>query len=527
MYGGLALSLCIRVVSQICSYTLLTMGIVLLTPLTTFTTGAIVGASIWYAAQHMGGTVDCDGMYSEHFMYSEHTRNKNRDGGRRSGQNKQQREKHEEGEARKRRDQKRKQQRTDQNQGGCCGHDPCHCPLQEALLPGFVHLADSCGFGDPKYYETIRVVSIGQKLYVFARGQGILFLASFNTTTNVWEMLPGFELFTDISGFGQPQYYETIRVITVGQKLYVFARGQGMLYLASFDALTKVWKLLPGFAHLTDSCGFGDPKYYETIRVVSIGQKLYVFARGQGILFLASFNTTTNVWEMLPGFELFTDISGFGQPQYYETIRVITVGQKLYVFARGQGMLYLASFDALTKVWELLPGFAHLTDSCGFGDPKYYETIRVVSIGQKLYVFARGQGILFLASFNTTTNVWEMLPGFELFTDISGFGQPQYYETIRVITVGQKLYVFARGQGMLYLASFDALTKVWELLPGFAHLTDSCGFGDPKYYETIRVVSIGQKLYVFSRGQGILFLASFNTTTNVWEMRCTWRASTR
>ena len=65
----------------------------------------------------------------------------------------------------------------------------------------FNALADSTGWAAKKHYSTIRMQSIGDKLYVFGRGSSDLHLFSFDTVSSTWSHLPGFNALADSTGW--------------------------------------------------------------------------------------------------------------------------------------------------------------------------------------------------------------------------------------------------------------------------------------------------------------------------------------
>ena len=68
-------------------------------------------------------------------------------------------------------------------------------------------------------------------------------------------------------------------------------RGKRALHLASFDTVARAWKFLDEKEFLTDKVGWCLPQYYKTICVTAMHQKLYIFGRGKHKLHLLSFDT--------------------------------------------------------------------------------------------------------------------------------------------------------------------------------------------------------------------------------------------
>ena len=122
------------------------------------------------------------------------------------------------------------------------------------------------------------------------------------------------------------------------------------------------------------------------------------------------------------------------------------------------------SFDMQTNSWTQHPGMRELADNHGWSAKIYHRTIRLVAIGSKLYIFGRGSRSLQLFSFDTETEAWAVLPGLEQMTDADGWLQPQYYETIRVLSAGHQLLVFGRGANCVHLLVFDTVRLPLTLL---------------------------------------------------------------
>eukprot|EP01126_Amoeba_proteus_P004402 TRINITY_DN11471_c0_g1_i1.p1 TRINITY_DN11471_c0_g1~~TRINITY_DN11471_c0_g1_i1.p1 ORF type:complete len:408 (-),score=44.96 TRINITY_DN11471_c0_g1_i1:102-1325(-) len=377
------------------------------------------------------------------------------------------------------------------------------------IHPGWPWLMDTSGWSDPKYYKTIRSASIGEDLYVFARGSCAIHFARFHSRNENWTSLPSLNWLTDAGGWGNPIYYETIRFLNIADSLYVFGRGSSDIHLARFNVRHNNWSFLPALAWLGDSGGWNQPKYYQTIRVVNVGKDLCVFGRGSEKVHLARFDTTTDTWHHLPSLKWLGDLQGWGNKIYYETIRVVTISDCLYVFGRGSSEIHFARFDLNNNSWNYLPSFRWLGDGGGWSDPKYYKTIQVVTIGTRLYVFGRGSSSIHLAQFETTTETWSHLPGLEWLGDSEGWGNPMYYESIRVVALNSCLYVFGRGYGHIHFARFDSSNDTWSILPSLEWLRDSGGWNNPIYYETIQVVPVQNAIFVFGRGSHHIHLASF------------------
>ncbi|KAJ3434752.1 hypothetical protein M0812_01873 [Anaeramoeba flamelloides] len=382
-------------------------------------------------------------------------------------------------------------------------------------LPGFNSLGDGGGWGKPQYYNTILTNVIGQDLYVWGRGYSTFHFYKFDTKNQKWKSLPGIKTLGDEGGWSNPKYYSTIRTNVIGQDLYVWGRGYSAFHLYKFDTKSQEWIPLPGFDSLGDKEGWGDPKYYSTIQTNVIGQDLYVWGRGSSKFHLYVFDAKFQDWTSLPGINALSDKEGWGDPKYYSTIRTNVIGQDLYVWGRGSSTFHFYKFHTQAQEWIPLPGFSSLSDEGGWGDPKYYSTIQTNVIGQDLYVWGRGSSTFHFYKFDTQAQQWIPLPGFSSLSDKGGWSKPKYYSTIKTNVIGQDLYVWGRGSSTFHFYKFDTQSQKWISLHGFNSLGDQGGWGDPKYYSTLRTNVIGQDLYVWGRGSSTFHFYSYKTKKNI------------
>lgn len=222
-------------------------------------------------------------------------------------------------------------------------------------------------------------------------------------------------------------------------------------------------------------------------------------------------NTDIRPWEIHSSYQCMQESQGWSQLQYYKTISSIIVGSKIIVFGRFKNALHLIAFDSVSESWTALPTFERMSDASGWSHPQYYETIRSVAIGSRIYIFGRGAAYLHMFSFDMQTNSWTQHPGMRELADNHGWSAKIYHRTIRLVAIGSKLYIFGRGSRSLQLFSFDTETEAWAVLPGLEQMTDADGWLQPQYYETIRVLSAGHQLLVFGRGANCVHLLVFDT----------------
>ena len=197
---------------------------------------------------------------------------------------------------------------------------------------------------------------------------------------------------------------------------------------------------MPALPHLRDIDGWGHPRFWRTIQVVKLGTKLYVWGRGAVAFHLFSFCTVSNSWSTLPGLFALGDNAGWSAEQYNDTLQLVVVGHKLYIWGRGSTDCVLFYFDTITSRWvscipTSLDGprcWLSLPDAAGWDRPQHYHTARVVTLGPVIYVWVRGILECQLHSFDTRSWRWEQLPSLVAFLDQDGWDQPKYYTTIQV-----------------------------------------------------------------------------------------------
>lgn len=339
---------------------------------------------------------------------------------------------------------------------------------------------------DDKYYSTIQMTMLGNKLYLLGRGSKKIHLFEYDSETNHWKKLAMHAEFTDAQCWDKKKYYSTIQMATINNKLVVFGRG-------------------------------ANNKYFSTIQIQVINDKLCVFGRGASELHLFEYDPTTNNWQSLARHPVLADASGWDQEKYYKTIQTAVIDNKLYVFGRGANETHLFEYDPSTNSWLSLPRFPMFGDASHWDQEKYYQTLQTTVINNKLYLFGRGASELHLLEYDPTTKAWKDLARHPVMADASHWDQEQYYKTIQSTVINNKLYIFGRGGSELHLFEYDPLTNHWQNLSGYPELSDAAGWDKMKYYSTIQLAVKDNKLYVLGRGADEIHLFEYDTSTNHWQ----------
>jgi hypothetical protein len=160
-------------------------------------------------------------------------------------------------------------------------------PAIVVAAESFASPASSAYFGrtwdDPKYYETMRAVECAGKLFVGARGSTEFHLACYDPATAQWSYSKSGGWLADAQGWAHEKHYKTVRMTSVGGKVYVTARGGRELHIKCFDAETSCWvvgRVLPALNYFPDADQWDDAKYYATMHAIECSDKLFVGARG-------------------------------------------------------------------------------------------------------------------------------------------------------------------------------------------------------------------------------------------------------
>ena len=250
-----------------------------------------------------------------------------------------------------------------------------------------------------------------------------------------------------------------------GRQTVVFDTDRSYPHFLMTIRLPAIVVAAESFASPASSAYFGrtwdDPKYYETMRAVECAGKLFVGARGSTKFHLACYDPATAQWSYSKSGGWLADAQGWAHEKHYKTVRMTSVGGKVYVTARGSRELHIKCFDAASATWEAVTYPSYFPDADQWGDPKYYETMRAVECAGKLFVGARGSTKFHLACYDPATAQWSYSKSGGWLADAQGWAHEKHYKTVRMTSVGGKVYVTARGSRELHIKCFDAETSGW------------------------------------------------------------------
>ena len=259
--------------------------------------------------------------------------------------------------------------------------------------------------------------------------------ANMASSTPTWNNISSGPGWSDVNGWGKVQYYSTIRSINVGGKIYVFGRSAAGVAGFVYDPTARSWTDISAGPDWSDVNGWGQVQYYSTIQLVSLNEKIYVFGRSAAGIAGSVYDTTARSWTDISAGPGWSDVNGWGKVQYYSTIQSISVGGKIYVFGRSAAGIAGSVYDTTARSWTDISAGPAWSDKSGWGEAKYYSTIQLVSLNEKIYVFARSAAGIESSLYDPTSTAqsrWTNFPTGIQLSDSSGWGNVIYYSTIRL-----------------------------------------------------------------------------------------------
>jgi hypothetical protein len=247
--------------------------------------------------------------------------------------------------------------------------------------------------------------------------------------------------FNDDNGWGSVKYYASIAFpdINADAQADICARGNLGITCAKGYMSGKhafFWSPTVWNSAFSDAFGWDRAEhYYSTIRFVDVDgdSKQDVCGRGAGGVSCAISNgldafVSTSVWA-----GSFSDGAGWTAAKYYETLeypQLDGAGGK-DICGRGELGVWCGKSDGSSftdlRLWE-----SSLSDAAGFDQPKYYRTIAYPDLngdGRDDICVRRSSGIWCALSNGdsafTGGKQWSTF-----FSDSGGWDQPKYYETI-------------------------------------------------------------------------------------------------
>jgi len=243
--------------------------------------------------------------------------------------------------------------------------------------------------------------------------------------------------YSDVQGWDQSQYYDSLRMADVTGDGHIDICGRGGAGIicsfgngnGTFGAAQLV--LSTGY---TDAGGWNQPQYGSTIMFADINGdgKADACGRGQGGVYCGLATGTGFATPTIVSTD-FTDAGGWNQSQYYDSMRMadVTGDGHVDICGRGQSGIYCAFGNGNGTF-----GAAHLvttdfSDAVGWNLPQYGSTIMFADIDGdgKADVCARGAAGVFCA-LSTGTGFGPTFLASPDFTDAQGWNQSIYYDSL-------------------------------------------------------------------------------------------------
>lgn len=364
----------------------------------------------------------------------------------------------------------------------------CHLSSGTAITTSVTgpELSDAVGWDDASNYGTMRTADVNGDGFadVCARANAA-FWCWISTGDAFDERITG-PAWSDADGWNQPKYYTTIRMLDLDGDGRTDVCGRGpdgvRCHLSTGDGFGPE---LTG-PSLTDASGWGNPQYYGTIRAGDVngdGKDDLCARAAKGMMCWLS--DGSSVQQAIDG-PAWSNDAGWGAMAYWSTIRLSDID--------ADGMADLCGRDPEGLVCHRSTGDGFgdairgpaLADASGWADRTNYATLRMADVtgDGKSDVCARANaGIRCWPS--TGDGFGDSFVGPAL-SDDDGWFQSKYYDTIRLVDVDGdgRADLCARGpEGVTcWPSQGDAFGDGIEG-PAFA---DSVGWGNVQYFSTIR-----------------------------------------
>ena len=321
---------------------------------------------------------------------------------------------------------------------------------------------------------------------------------------------------SDLAGWDRPSSYSTIQLAHLEgpREDDLIGRDANGLWVDQFNPSSRQWELQAtpqgGLAlDLTNVKGWTQPQYYETIQTADVtgsGQS-DLLARGAAGLHTWHWNAASDKFvEVGRVLGALSDGAGFNQPQCYKTI------QTADVLGDGQEELLARNRDGLhTYEWQqdgfkpVGPVLTALSDSAGFNGPQYYNTIQTANVlgDGRAELLARGPDGL--NTYKWGQHGWVQIGN--VLTDARHWNQPQYYETIQTADLlgNGKVELLARSSAGLH--TYQWSSSGWIAAGPVLPLSDQAGWNKPQYYKTIQTADLagnGKAELLARNGKGII-----------------------
>ncbi len=296
---------------------------------------------------------------------------------------------------------------------------------------GTIPMSDGDGYNDVKYYSTIHFGDIngdGRDDMCARFKEGF---RCYPSTGTGWGEPIELGDMADSSGWGNPEYYSTIRMADFNGDGKVDVCGRGS---AGFRCwLSEGDRFAPDMVVLdwSNANGWNSKPYYATIRMPDLNGdgRADVCARDSGgIVCHLSTGSGVGVAFRGPGF---SDATGWADYDNYSTIRFGDIDgdgrDDLCMRANAQLGCYLSTGDGFGTSFML----TEFSDANGWNRPSQYRTIRMGDINGDGRMDVCGRSADGVKCFVFNGSGFDAVTG-PSFGDSTGWGRPEYYSTFRL-----------------------------------------------------------------------------------------------
>jgi hypothetical protein len=245
---------------------------------------------------------------------------------------------------------------------------------------------------------------------VFARGYGGV--QAWQLQGGSWQRLTQGGPFDDPGGWNQPQYYATIHSADLVGDAHEELYGRASDGLHVYQLAPPGWNWLQQYTltDLSNANGWTNPSWYSTLQDGDIDGEGKDDVLGRASDGVHAWQFQNGGSRRLPVLPAFQDFEGGNQPRYYSTIQTARLTRFPIDAVIGRGPDGLEAY-LFPEDWEKLAIEGDLSDSAGWGNERYYATIRSANLGQggADAILARGLAGIQSYGYDLRRNAWETL----------------------------------------------------------------------------------------------------------------------